>query len=129
VNINIRFARPPVKMLIRQLKHGYGVGDLRLVRRISALLDVAWAGTVAQVAETHTVARRTVYNWPKSFLLQGEDSLVYRRSPGCKSRLTKAQKKQLVALVKAGPQAAGFPTACWTSLLIQQLIQRKSGVL
>jgi transposase len=43
--------------------------------------------------------------------------------------LTKTQKKQLVELVKAGPLAAGFPTACWTSLLIQQLIQREFGVL
>ena len=54
---------------------------------------------------------------------------MYRRSPGRKPRLTKAQKQRLSALVQAGPLAAGFATACWTSLLIQQLIQREFGVL
>lgn len=129
MNISIRFTGPTVKMLIRRLKYAYDVGNLRLVRRISALLDLTQDETVAQVAETHSVARQTVYDWLKAFLLQGKDSLVYRRSPGRKSRLTKTQKNRLVELVKAGPQAAGFPTACWTSLLIQQLIQREFGVL
>jgi transposase len=82
-----------------------------------------------QVAETFLVSRQTVYNWLNAFILHGLNSLPYRRSPGRKPRLTKTQKKQLIELVKAGPLAAGFPTACWTSLLIQQLIQQEFGVL
>ena len=49
----------------------------------------------------------------------------YGRKPG----LTKAQKQRLAEMIQAGPQAAGFPTACWTSVLIQQLIQHEFGVL
>jgi transposase len=34
----------------------------------------------------------------------------------------------LTELVKAGPEAAGFPTGCWHAPLIQQLIGREFGV-
>jgi transposase len=75
------------------------------------------------------VSRQVVYDWLKAFLLQGEDSLVYHRAPGRKPCLTKTQKSRLVELVKAGPHTAGFGPACWTSLLIQLLIQQEFGVL
>jgi len=32
-------------------------------------------------------------------------------------------------VVKAGPEAAGFQTACWTTVLIQQFIYQEFGVL
>jgi transposase len=129
MNISIRFTRHTVKMLIGRLQHAYRVGDLRLVRRVSALLDLARKATISQVAEIYSVSRQSVYDWLKALMCRGEDSLVYRRSPGRKPRLTKAQKQRLSALVQAGPQAAGFATACWTSVLIQHLIQREFGVL
>ena len=129
MNISIRFARQTSKSLVEQLKQAYTAGDLRLVRRISALLGLAKGETVAQVAETLSVSGQVVYNWLRAFMLHGVDSLVYRRSTGRKSRLTKTQKKRLVELVKAGPLECGYPTACWTSLLIQQLILREFGVL
>jgi hypothetical protein len=31
-------------------------------------------------------------------------------------------------LMDAGPEAAGFETACWNSILIQMIIQREFGV-
>jgi transposase len=129
MNISIRFSRPTIKLLSRRLGKAYAAGDVRLVRRISALLDLAKGETVAQVAETHAVSRQAVYDWLKAFILEGLDSLNYRRSPGRKPRLTKTQKKRLVELVEAGPLAAGYVTGCWTSLLIQHLIEREFGVL
>jgi len=129
MNISIRFTRQTVKMLIGRLQHAYRVGDLRLVRRVSALLDLARETTVAQVAEIYSVSRQTVYDWLKALMCHGENSLAYRRSPGRRPRLTKTQKQQLSALIQAGSQAAGFTPACWTSVLIQQLIQREFGVL
>jgi transposase len=84
---------------------------------------------MAQVAEKLSVSRQAVYDWLKAFMLHGMDSLVYPWSRGRKSRLTETQKKRPVELFKAGPPEAGYPTACWTSLLIQQLILREFGVL
>jgi transposase len=129
MNISIRFTPQTVKMLIGRLQHAYRVGDLRLVRRVSALLDLSRKVTVPEVADIYSVSRQAVYDWLKALMCRGEDSLVYRHSPGRKPRLTKAQKQRLKALVEAGPQAAGFKTACWTSILIQQLIQREFSVL
>ncbi|MEJ2210529.1 MAG: IS630 family transposase [Anaerolineae bacterium] len=129
MNISIRFTTQTVKMLIGRLQHAYRVGDLRLVRRVSALLDLSRGTTAAQVAEIYSVSRQAVYDWLKALMCRGESSLIYRRPAGRKSRLTKTQKQQLRALVEAGPQAAGFMTACWTSVLIQQLIHREFGVL
>lgn len=129
MNISIHFSRPTTKLLVQRLGQAYATGDLRLVRRISALLGLAKGEVVAQVGQMLSVSRQAVYNWLKAFMLCGMDSLVYRRSPGRKARLTKTQKKRLVELVKAGPLEAGYPTACWTSLLIQHLILREFGVL
>ncbi|MCL7453523.1 MAG: winged helix-turn-helix domain-containing protein [Anaerolineae bacterium] len=129
MNISIRFTPQTVKTLIGRLQDAYRVGDLRLVRRTSALLDLNRKATILEVAETNLVARQTVYDWLKALMCHGEDSLVYRHSPGRKPRLTKAQKQQLSSLIQAGPQAADFKTGCWTSILIQQLIQREFSVL
>ncbi len=129
MNMSIHSSRPTTKLLIQRLKQAYAAGDLRLVRRISALLGLAKGEVVAQVAQTLSVSRQAMYDWLKAFMLCGIDSLAYRRSTGPKPRLTKPQKRRLIELVKAGPLEAGYPTACWTSLLIQQLILREFGVL
>jgi transposase len=129
MNASIRFTPQTVKMLTGRLQYAYRVGDLRLVRHVSALLDLTRQPVITQVAETYSVARQTVYDWLKGLICHGQDSLVYRRSPGRKPRLTQAHKLRLSELIEAGPQAAGFTTGCWTAVLIQQLIQREFRVL
>jgi len=129
VNMSIHFSRATTKLLIKRLEQAYAAGDLRQVRRISALLGLARDETVSQVAETCSVCRQTVYNWLKAFMLDGASSLAYRWWRGRKPRLTKKQKRRLVELIEGGPLGAGYPTACWTSLLIQQLILREFDVL
>lgn len=126
---SIRFTRPTVKLLIQFLKQAYDVGNLRLVRRITALLALARGEKVAHVAGALSVSRQAIYDWLKGLMLYGVESLIYRRPPGRKAKLSKTQKRHLVALIKAGPLEAGYPTNCWTSLLIQQLIVREYGVL
>jgi transposase len=129
MNISIRFSRPTIKLLTQRLGRAYAAGDLRVVRRITALLLFADGKSVTEVAETLSVSRQTIYNWLTAFMVRRMDSLIYRWSRGRKSRLTKAQKKRLTELVKDGPLEAGYITGCWTSLLIQQLILREFGVL
>jgi len=116
-------------MLTERLQQAYAKTDLHLVRRISALLDVAKEEQITRIADKYAVSRQTIYAWLAAFLVQGFDSLVYRRSPGRRPRLTQEQRKRLVELVEAGPEAAGFSTACWTSLLVQQVIYQEFGVL
>jgi hypothetical protein len=56
MNISIRFTRLTIKSLIQRLAQAYAAGDLRLVRRISALLGLATGETVPGVAETVSVS-------------------------------------------------------------------------
>jgi len=57
------------------------------------------------------------------------DSFVYHHCGGRRPKLTSRQKKRLVELLEAGPQAVCCETACWTSVLMRVLIWREFGVL
>lgn len=70
-----------------------------------------------------------MYNWLRAFLLEGVDSLVYHHGGGRPGRLTPSQKRELCDLLDARPEAAGFDTGCWNTLLIQELIRQRFGVL
>jgi hypothetical protein len=48
--------------------------------------------------------------------------LRYGTAPGRPSKLTATQQARLKDLIAAGPLAAGYPTGCWSSVLLQDLI-------
>jgi len=129
MRIRIQFTSATIQALTQALHGAYAIGDLRVVKRISALLACGKGEDIDAVANTLGVVRQTVYNWLKAFLLDGMESLVYRPSSGRPPKLTKTQKRRLKELIKAGPLAAGYASGCWTSLLIQQLILREFGAL
>ncbi len=129
MNLSIHFRNGTVKALTRRLEEAYRRGDARLVRRITALLDIAQNIPVATIAHRLRVSETSVYRWLTAFLLERYASLEYRRSPGRPAKLTKTQKARLTQLITAGPEKAGYPTGCWSRLLIQNLIQREFGVL
>lgn len=99
------------------------------MKRGSALLALANGEAGDAVATTLRVARQTVCTWLQEFLLRRTGSFMARRAPGRPSKLTTTQQQRLKALVAGGPLAAGYPTGCWTALLIQDLIRREFGVL
>jgi len=73
------------------------------------------------------VAESTVYAWLQAFIERRFESLRYGRSPGRPSKLTPTQRERLKELVAAGPLAAGYPTGCWSSTLLADLIRREFG--
>ena len=128
--IRIRFARQTVKALQRRLQKAYEQDDVRSVRHIGVLLEHVVDGQpVAQVSARWGIGAATIYNWLRAFMLKGLDSLVYRYAGGRRAKMTGSQKKHLCALIDAGPEAAGFESACWNSILIRVLIEREFGVL
>lgn len=130
MNIRIQLSRQTVKAMQARLQQAYQRDDVRLVCRISALLDHLVNGVpVSVLAERWGFSASTFYEWLMALLVHGLASLVYRRSGGRKAKLTPTQKKRLCALIDAGPQAAGFDTAGWNSILVRVLIERKFGVL
>ena len=125
----VTFSKETVKELKGELQKAYERGDLRAVRRLSVLVMIGERINVAVIRALWDVSVQTVYNWLWSFVRERWDGIQYHKGPGRPPRLTKTQKRELYDLVKAGPEAAGYPTGCWTSVLIQDLIYHKFDVL
>ena len=76
-----------------------------------------------------------IYKWLQAFSVERLDSLTYGAAPGRACKLTPGQKQRLCPkqrlcqLLDAGPQAAGFTGACWSSVLVAELIRREFQVL
>lgn len=103
-------------------------GDRRLCKRILAILDVVDGLAWATIAARLVLSERSIHDYLVSFLAKGLASLVYRRPPGRPARLTPTQRKQLGELIDAGPEAAGYDCGCWSSALLQDLVERHFGV-
>ena len=58
------------------------MGQLRLVKRIHALLYIIEGKDVAEVATILKLSSQTIYNYVKAFMLKQLKSLIYRHSPG-----------------------------------------------
>src|SRR6266487_2297258 len=126
--VSIRLTTETRKQLEATLRRAFQVGDLPLVKRVTALLGIARGEPVEQVAAGVGVSPSTVYAWLHALLLEGVGGRRVRWRGGRPAKLTKAQRQRLAAIVEAGPEAAVFPTGCWHALLIQQVIAREFGV-
>ena len=128
--IRIQLNRATVKDLHSRLRHAYQRDDVRLVRRITVLIDLlVHHMPMAVLCEHWGLSLSCLYDWQKAFLLRGMDSLGYGHGGGRRPKLTPRQKKRLVELIEAGPLVVGCETACWDSVLIRVLIWREFGVL
>ena len=78
----VHFCGPTVKQLRREWHAAVQRGHSRLIRHITALLEVGAGVPVAEVAERVGVHRSTVYRWLQAFIVQRGDSLRYGPAPG-----------------------------------------------
>ena len=130
VSIRIQVSSATVKALHTRLQQAYLKDDVRLVRRMTVVIDLLVHHVPVEVLHARWgLSISCIYQWRQDFLLRGIDSLVYHQSGGRRPKLTPRQKKRLVELLEAGSQAVGCETACWTSVLIRVLIWREFGVL
>ncbi len=127
MHIKIAFRGATVKELRMAWQQALRQGQGRLVKRISALLHLSDGMAVAEAAERVGAGESTVYAWLHAFILRRFESLRYGTSPGRPCKLTPTQRERLKELVAAGPLAAGYPTGCWSSALLQDLVYRAFG--
>jgi len=92
-----------------------------------ALFALADNLSVRETAERLSLGEQTIRDYRHAFLLEGVASLKYKRPPGRPSKLTKSQRRELSDLIKAGPQASGYPSGCWNTPMIQDLIWCQFG--
>ena len=96
VCLRIQRSRATVKELHRRLQHAYQRDAVRLVRRLTVLLDLLVPqGPVEVLSERWGLSPSCLYRWRQAFLLRGLDSLVYHHSGGRRPTLTPRQKKRV----------------------------------
>jgi transposase len=128
MHYRIRLTKQLRQTVVEQLERAYQAAHLRLIKRIHAVLYIVDNKSVAEVSATLHLGEQTVRDYVQAFLLQGAESLRYRRPPGRPARLTQTQRKELAALITAGPEAAGYSSGCWTAVLVQDLILNRFQV-
>ena len=82
----------------------------------------------AEIAWELGVSRATVNAWAKQLKVGGLRQLRRRPHSGRPAKLTRAQQRELLRLLKRGALAAGFETDRWTGPRIQSLIAQKFEV-
>lgn len=126
--VRIAFCVATRKALVARLQQAYTTDTPRLIRRIHALLALADGTSVNEIAQLLGVGEQTIRDWLHAFVLRGVASLVYHRREGRPPKLTPAQRAELKAAILAGPDEAGYSSACWTAGIIADLIKRRFGV-
>lgn len=129
LNARILISKETVNELLKALHRAYKAGDAQLVRRISALVSVSRGEKVSEIAETLGIAPSSVYAWLKCLMVDGVAGLKPCWKGGRPAKLTPSQRQRLGEMIDAGPQAAGFRSACWNSVMIQEVIMREFGKL
>ncbi len=125
MNIRIRVSKPTVKRMLDVLQKAYKSGDARMIHRIVVLLDFSRGDELESIAQRHSVSVSSIYEWIKKLMVEGVEGLKPKWKGGRPSKLKPSQKKHLCELVKAGPQAVGFRSACWNSVMVLELIRRE----
>ncbi len=78
------------------------------------------------IAEMLGVSESTVRTWKQRLRERG--TLQATRAPGPAPRLSPEQRTQLGELLRAGPLAAGYPDARWTTSRVREVIGVRFGV-
>ncbi len=82
----------------------------------------------AEVARQVKVSRESVRRWSNQIAKQGAAGLKKAARAGRPPGLSAVELKELEALLRAGPEKAGFPNGLWTLDRIAQLIRQNFKV-
>ena len=128
ISIRIGLYRGELKGILQRLQVAYARGEVRLIKRIQALLYAMEGRRLEEIEEILSISRQSIYKYVNEFILYRLASFNYKRPPGRPSKLTESQKKELGEIIDKGPEEAGYDYGCWTTGLIQDLIEKKFKV-
>lgn len=83
---------------------------------------------VNEVARLVGASSSSISRWKTALRGRGPDGLKSRPQPGRRPRLSRADKRRLVSLLKRGAVAAGYPNDLWTCRRVADLIGRTFNV-
>ena len=82
----------------------------------------------SEVARAVKASTSSVWRWREAYRTEGWEGLRSRPVPGRPSRLSLAQKEQLLEVLERGPAAAGYKTDLWTLKRVAEVIRRRFAV-
>lgn len=83
---------------------------------------------VREVARMVGVTPGAVVAWRKQYEKNGDAGLAAKPHPGRKPKLSLAQRKRLIRLLKKGPKAHRYKTDLWTLPRVAEVIHKQFGV-
>lgn len=96
-------------------------------RRLRAARLLRQGKGVNEVARIIGCSTGSVDRWKKALKQHGLDGLKAKPHPGPTPRLSTAQKRRLVAMLKKGAVAAGYDSDLWTCRRVRDLIGKTFG--
>jgi len=117
-----------VKELKEFTEEAEAQSDLKTWRRGRAVLGYLDGKSVDSIASELGSSRSAVKKWIRRYDMFGVAGLWTRRAPGRPCRLSEAQREELVSILKAGPEAAGFTCGLWNGPMVGQLIEQRFDI-
>ena len=102
--------------------------DLKTWQRAKAVTDYIDGRSVISLSVEFGVARSTINRWLEKYNKKGARGLRPVKHPGPRPRLTEKQQNELIRVLEAGPQFAGFDTGIWTGPMVGDWLERTFGV-
>ena len=93
ISIRIGLYRGELKGILQRLQVAYARGEVRLIKRIQALLYAIEGRRLEEIEEILSISRQSIYKYVNEFILYRLGSFNYRRPPGRPSKLTKVKKR------------------------------------
>jgi len=123
---NERFTPAQMQQLEDQLSQ---TDDVRLYRRILALLMCGRGTSVTEIATLLQVRRQSVYNWLASYTASSDPArLGDAARSGRPPRWTSQTKALLADAIATPPEQLGYLAANWTVPLLQEQLERACSI-
>jgi transposase len=78
-----------------------------------------------EIADLVGVHLSSVKRWKRAWKSGGVKALAAKPHPGPAEKLSVEQKQELVAVLKAGPLAAGYRTDLWTCRRVAEVVRKR----
>lgn len=102
--------------------------DAKAARRMLAIALVLEGADRKTAAESCGMDRQTLRDWVHRYNAEGLEGLANRRAPGREPLLDAAQKAELAALVRKGPDPETHGVVRWRRVDLKREIEDRFGV-
>lgn len=122
----LRLTRAQRRGLERQLHQAQ---DARVYKRTFALLECSRGRSVADVAASIGVSRRSIYSWIESYNQDRNPSAMADAPRSGRPRLWSPEREALLlALLETSPDRLGYFAVNWTVPLLREQIEEQTGL-